>query len=304
MQWWRNNGYINTMAPKNKRRKDSFFNLYFTTTISIALVLLTVGFTAYLLLLTNKVSEETRESLAVSVVMKDSLSEAQQGRVEKYLTSVPYVKDVAYISKEEALKEHIEAMGDDLTEILDYNPIQASFEIKLQSQYAHPDSIQWISDKIKAFEGVADVVFEKDMLESISQNLKRLSLLLVVVAIVLLTISVVLINNTIRISVYSKRFIINTMKLVGAKAWFIRRPFVIHHLLNGIAAAVISLFMLGGILYWLQQELNESINLFQMEILVPVAVLTFVLAMVITIFSSVISVNHYLRMKTDDLYYI
>lgn len=300
----RKNYCINTMAHKNKRRKDSFFNLYFTTTISIALVLLTVSFTAYLLLLTNKVSEQTRESLAVSVVMKDSLGETQNNRVEKYLSSVPYVKEINYISKEEALKEHIEAMGEDVTEILGYNPILASYEIKLQSQYAHPDSIQWISEKIKAFDGVADVVFEKDMLESISQNLKRLSIILVVIAIVLLTISVVLINNTVRISVYSKRFIINTMKLVGAKAWFIRRPFVIHHLFNGFIAAVVSLAMLGGILYWLQKELSESINLFQMDILVPVAVLTFVLAMAITFISAVISVNHYLRMKTDDLYYI
>ncbi|MDO4191135.1 MAG: permease-like cell division protein FtsX [Bacteroidales bacterium] len=292
------------MASKVKHRKDSFFNLYFTTTISIALVLLTIGFTAYLMLFTNKIGVETRENLAVSIVLKDGISESQQGRIEKYIKTVPFIKDVSYVSKEQALSEHIEAFGEDPLEILDYNPIQASYEIKLQSQYTHPDSVKWIADKVKAFEGVVDVVFEKDMLESISQNLKRITLILMVTAILLLIISVALISNTIKISVYSKRFIINTMKLVGAKPWFIRKPFVLRHLLNGILAAVVSLSMLCGILYWLQVEVGESMNLFQLDILLPVVLIVVVLATIITVLSSVFGVNRYLRMKTDDLYYI
>lgn len=292
------------MAHKNKQRKDSFFNLYFTTTISIALALLAMSFTVYLLLLTHKVTEDTRESLAVSVVLKDSIPEVKQQRLEKYLNDAPFIKQALYVSKEQALAEHVAALGDDPTELLLYNPIQASYEIYLHGDYISPDSVKWIAAKIMDFEGVSDVVFEQEMLQSVTQNLRRLSLLLMVVSIVLLIISIVLINNTIRISVYSKRFIINTMKLVGAKSWFIRGPFVRRYLLNGLLAAILALAFLAGILYYLQGELNESINLFQMELIVPVAVVTVALALLITFFASLFGVNKYLRMKTDDLYYI
>lgn len=292
------------MPHTPKQRRNSFFNLYFTATISIALVLLTVGFTAFLIVFSRQISRQMRENLAVSVILNDSITPENLARIDKYLAAVDFVKSYEYISKEQALQEHVAALGEDPTEFLGYNPLQASMEVKVKYEYATSDSLARIEQRIGGFEGVNQIVYEKDILQSLNKNISKVSLVLLCVAAVLLLISIVLINNTIRISVYSKRFVINTMKLVGAKAWFIRRPFIRRYLTNGLIAAVIALALLAAVVWYMQRGLDERINLFAPELWLPVGGLVVLLALGITFFAALFGVNRYLRMKTDDLYYI
>lgn len=287
-----------------KQRKDSFFNLHLTSTISIALVLFMVGLITFLFLFTKQIATFTREHITLSIVINDDASEQNVTRLQNYLRVCPFTKNQTFISKEDALQEHVTSLGEDPTDILGFNPLRASIEVSLNADYAQTDSIEKIVKKISAFGGVNQVVFQKDMITMLNQNVHKVSIILSAIAIVLLFISIVLINNTVRISVYSKRFLINTMKLVGAKPSFIRRPFLKRSITNSILSAIIALLMLGGAIFYVQNEIGDLMNLYQWQIVVPVCVVVLGFSFLIMVFATLFGVNRYLRMKTDDLYYI
>jgi cell division transport system permease protein len=216
-----------------------------------------------------------------------------------------YAKEVVYISRDSALKEHIAAIGEDPSEFLGYNPLSASLEVFLNAEYANVDSISSvILPRLQVFEGITEVTYQKDMLELLNNNVNKLSLVLSVIAFVMLFISIVLINNTIRLSIYSKRFIINTMQLVGAKNSFIRRPFVRRSIMNSLIATFLSLSMLGGAVYLVQIQMGVSVNLYHGQIVVPVAIIIFIISLIINYIATVAAVNRYLRMRTEQLYFI
>ena len=195
-------------------------------------------------------------------------------------------------------------MGDDPSQFLGYNPLSASMELHLKSDYSHNDSIEMVESKIRAFKGVNDIWYQKDMLQLVTNNLSKLSFVLIIITLVLLFISIVLINNTIRISIYSKRFLIHTMTLVGAKPSFIRKPFLRRSFVNSSIATLLALILLGGMCFYFQQQIGSSFNLFNWTIIVPVVVVVALVSWFISWIATFTSVNRYLHMRSSQLYYI
>ncbi len=294
------------MSDKHpKKHRESFFNLHFTSTVSISLVLFMIGLIVSLYLTTHYFTVKSKENVSLSIILNDTISDSDLTRLERYLNATDYAKQVVYISRDSALKEHIAAIGEDPAEFLGYNPLSASLEVYLNAEYANVDSINGIIlPRLQIFNGITSVTYQKDMIELLNNNINKLSLILSLIALVLLFISIVLINNTIRLSIYSKRFIINTMQLVGAKNSFIRRPFVRRSIINSFIATLLSLFLLGGSFYLVQTQIGVAINLYQFEIIIPVAIIIFTISIIINYIATVAAVNRYLRMRTEQLYFI
>ena len=294
------------MSDKHpKKHRESFFNLHFTSTVSISLVLFMIGLIVSLYLTTHYFTVKSKENVSLSIILNDTISDSDLTRLERYLNATDYAKQVVYISRDSALKEHIAAIGEDPSEFLGYNPLSASLEVYLNAEYANVDSINGIIlPRLQIFNGITSVTYQKDMIELLNNNINKLSLILSLIALVLLFISIVLINNTIRLSIYSKRFIINTMQLVGAKNSFIRRPFVRRSIINSFIATLLSLFLLGSSFYLVQTQIGVAINLYQFEIIIPVAIIIFTISIIINYIATVAAVNRYLRMRTEQLYFI
>jgi len=193
-------------------------------------------------------------------------------------------------------------LGEDL---LGFNPLKASIEVKLKADYAHPDSLQWIERGLnKGTTAIDEIVYQKDLLKMVNDNIRRIGLILLCLAIVLMIISFALISNTIRLTAYSKRFIIHTMKLVGATPGFIRKPFILSNIVNGIIAAFVAIGMLTGCVYYLMSEIDNFYTLVSIQSLMMVYVIVLLLGITITAISSYFAVNRYIRMDRDDLYYV
>lgn len=290
---------------KPKKYKESFFNLHFTSTVSISLVLFVIGLIVSLYLTTHYFTVKSKENISLSIILNDTISETDLSRLERYLNATEYTKQVVYISRDSALKEHIAAIGEDPSEFLGYNPLSASLEVFLTSEYASTDSINSvILPRLQIFDGITNITYQKEMIELLNNNINKLSLILSLIALVMLFISIVLINNTIRLSIYSKRFIINTMQLVGAKNSFIRRPFVRRSIFNSLIAAILALILMAGTTYFVQSQIGTSVNIYHLEIIIPVTVIIFTISIIINYIATIAAVNRYLRMKTDQLYFI
>lgn len=213
------------MGNKNRYKSKSLFDMQFiTSSISTTLVLLLLGLVVFFVLTAHNMSVYVRENISFSVLISDDMKEADILKLQKKLNQEPFVKQSEYISKKQALKEQTEAMGTDPEEFLGYNPFTASLEIKLHSDYANSDSIAKIEKMIKKNSNIQDVLYRKELIDAVNENIRNISLVLLALAVVLTFISFALINNTIRLAIYSKRFLIHTMKLVGASWSFIRGP--------------------------------------------------------------------------------
>ena len=292
------------MAENKKVSSVSFFNSRLTSVISISLVLFLLGLILLIGMLGNKLSVYVKENLSFSIVLKDNQKETEIKKMQKSLDALPFIKSTEYISKEQAAKELEEELGENPETFLGFNPLQASIEVKLHSEYANPDSLQVIEKKIRNYTSVSELLYRKDMMEMVQNNMKRLGLILLTLAAVLMIISFVLISNTIRLLIYSKRFLIHTMKLVGATSGFIRRPFVKYNIVSGIFASILAILMLTGALYYLQNELKGFIQILDMQTLLLVYVAVFALGIVLSVIATIFAVNKYLRMGVDKLYYI
>ena len=225
-------------------------------------------------------------------------------KLQKRLNNEPFVKETEYISKKQALKEQTEAMGTDPQEFLGYNPFTASIEIKLHSDYANSDSIAKIEKLIKRNTNIQDVLYQKDLIDAVNENIRNISLVLLGLAIMLTFISFALINNTIRLAIYSKRFLIHTMKLVGASWGFIRRPILKRNICSGVLAAFIADTILMGAAYWLVSYEPELIRVITPEVMLLVSGAVLVFGVGITFLCAYLSINKYLRMKASTLYYV
>ena len=292
------------MAENKKVSSVSFFNSRLTSVISISLVLFLLGLILLIGMLGNKLSVYVKENLSFSIVLKDNQKETEIKKMQKSLDALPFIKSTEYISKEQAAEELEEELGENPETFLGFNPLQASIEVKLHSEYANPDSLQVIEKKIRNYTSVSELLYRKDMMEMVHNNMKRLGLILLTLAVVLMIISFVLISNTIRLLIYSKRFLIHTMKLVGATSGFIRRPFVKYNIVSGIFASILAILMLTGALYYLQNELKGFIQILDMQTLLLVYVTVFALGIVLSVIATIFAVNKYLRMGVDKLYYI
>jgi len=289
---------------KTSVRKYNFWNMHFTSTISMSLVLFLVGLVCLLLFVARDMSTYVKENINLSILLDDQIGQQDAVRIEKYLKDSHYAKSVEFVSKEAALKEHIASMGEDPQDFLGYNPLLASIEVKLNAEYANVESVALIESKLKSFEHINRVSYQKDMVSLVNENVKKLSIILLSIAGVLLFVSIVLINNTIRLTVYSNRFLINTMKLVGATPWFIRKPYINNSMLNGLVAAFIAILLLIGMVYFIQFEFGISGFVLQPLTAMIVASIVILLGIMLTALSSYFAVGKYLKMNTNDMYFI
>ena len=226
---------------KGKNNSVSYFDMQFiTSSISTTLVLLLLGLVVFFVLAAHNLSVYVKENISFSVLVSDDMKESDILKLQKRLDKEAFVKQTEYISKKQALREQTEAMGTDPQEFLGYNPFTASIEIKLHSDYANSDSIAKIEKLIKKNTNIQEVLYQKDLIDAVNDNIRNISLMLLGLAVILTFISFALINNTIRLAIYSKRFLIHTMKLVGASWAFIRRPFLRRNFWIGVLAAFIA----------------------------------------------------------------
>ena len=291
-----------------KRRKKNTGNRrgmqLVTLCISTAMVLVLLGLVVLSVQTSHNLSQWVRENLTVTVMLSDDVSANGAKMLCRDLYHRPYSKNIDYISREQALAEQSAAMGSDPSEFLGVNPFPATLELQLHSDYANRDSLTWIAAELRKNPGVTDVAYQVDLMDSVNRNLTKVNLLLLALAVLLTFVSFSLINNTVRLSVYSRRFVIHTMKLVGASWGFIRRPFMRQALLVGIIAALIAIAVLGACvygLYYYEQNVEAVISWRELTV-TAVAVLLF--GMIITMTCSYISVNKFLRMSAGDLYKI
>lgn len=287
------------------KKAGSFFNMQFiTSSISTTLVLLLLGLVVFFVLSANNLSVYVRENIAFSIQLSDDMKEPAIIEFQRKLNKEPFVKQTTYISKEQALKEQREAMGTDPAEFLGYNPFNASIEVKLNADYANSDSIAWIKDAILSNKHILDVDYPQDLLDSVNNNIRKISFALLGLAALLTLISFALINNTIRLTIYSQRFLIHTMKLVGASWTFIRRPFIARNVWIGILAATMANAVLIGMAYALVNYQPDIITVATPKVMLIVMAAVFVFGVTITTLCAFISINKYLHMKAGELYYI
>jgi cell division transport system permease protein len=276
---------------------------YATSIISISLVLFLLGIVGLLLLNAQRLSTHVLENLGFSIVLKENAKEVDIIRLQKNLDTKAYVKSTDYITKEEAAQETSEELGENFIEFLGYNPLPAFIEVKFYAQYANSDSIAAIEKELQRFAEVEEVIYQESLIRLVNENVRKISLIILVFSAVMFFIAAALVNNTIRLSVYARRFLINTMQLVGATNSFIRKPFLLRSAGHGIYAAIIAILLLTGVIYLIQQEFMEVVSFEDIEILGILFVLVIVLGIILNWVSTYFAINKYLRMKSDDLYY-
>ena len=289
---------INRTAQKKNR------SIHISSTVSMSLVLFLIGLVSLLYFVARDLSAFVKENINLSIVLDDGVNKAYVQRIDKYLTASPFTKSVEYVSKEDALKDHIASLGENPEDFLGYNPLKASLEVKLNAIYANTDSVKMIESKLKAFEHINQVAYQKDMVNLVNDNVSKISLVLLAIALVLLMVSVALINNTVRLGIYSNRFIINTMKLVGATPGFIRKPYLKSAFWGGLLASVISLIFMSALVYYGMLQFGMNIQMIQPLTLFTVSLIVIISGIVLTVVSTYFAVGRYLKMKTNDMYYI
>ena len=275
-----------------------------TLCISTAMVLVLLGMVVFSVQTSRNLSQWVKENLTVTILLSDDVSANGAHMLCNDLEHMPYTKNVDFISREQALKEQTEAMGSDPSEFLGVNPFPPTIELQLNSDWANRDSLVWIAAELRRSSKVADVSYQVDLMDSVNRNLAKINILLVVLASLLTFISFSLINNMVRLSVFSRRFIIHTMKLVGASWGVIRRPFVKQALVVGILAAFLAIIVLGALVYALYYYEPNILTIITWRELVVTAVAVFLMGIIITVFCSYVSVNKFLRMSAGELYKI
>ena len=290
------------MTRQKKKRKIDL--LFITSCISTSLVLTLIGLITLLLLTARDISKKFRQEMTVEVILKDDINESQLSSLSMKIKNSPYCESLTSITKEDALKEMSEAMGTDPSMFLEYNPFYASLNIRLKEEYTVNDSLTLIARELASAGGVKDVTWQKELLDTMNDNIRKLAIILIVLALVLALISLTLIRNTIKLTIYSQRFILYSMKLVGARWSFIRRPFVKRNLLIGLLSAILAcLAIYGGLRFGISREPWLSV-LLEKRIIATVALVVTATGLLITYLCALASVNRFLRMKSGELHYI
>lgn len=276
---------------------------YFVSIISISLLLFMIGLMGLLILNARTLSEYVKENIGFSVILEEDIREVDIIRIQKNLDATAYVKSTRYITKERAAAELEDMLGEDFISFLGYNPLLPSIEVNLFAAYANPDSIAIIENDIEQFSNVNEVYYQKSLVHLVNENIQKISMILMIFSFLLFLISLSLINNTIRLSVYARRFIINTMQLVGATNSFIRRPFLFKSAAHGLYAAIFANVLMLGVIYMAQKEFAELFGLQDLQTIGLLFISVILLGIIINWISTFFAVSRYLRMKTDDLYY-
>jgi len=274
-----------------------------TVVISLALVLFMLGLLGLIIINAKKLSNHIKENIGFQVILKDTISKAELDILQLELNSSAYSKQVEYISKEQAAQKLQQDLGEDFISFLGYNPLLSSLDVKLNSDYANVDSLAAFEKGILQKHYVKEVIYHKDMIKQVNDNAKIISLYILIFSALLLIVAIALINNTIRLSIYSKRFLIRTMYLVGATQAFITRPFILKGIKQGVVAGFAAGFLLTGFLVLSTQYIPDLLKLQDPNVLALLFGGIVVLGILISGLSAALSVNRYLRLKTDDLYF-
>ncbi len=275
-----------------------------TLCISTTMVLILLGMVVFFVLTARNLSAHMKEHLTVTVMLKDSVTVNDAHLLCRDLYHRPYSRNIDYISKEQAQREQSKELGTDPSEFLGFNPFPATLEIQLKANYVNRDSLKVIAREIKKDARVSDLAYMEDLMDRVNLNLSRISLVLLVLAVLLTFVSFSLISNTVRLSVYARRFVIHTMKLVGASWGFIRRPFLRQAVTIGVIAALLACGVLAACVYGLYLTDPKVLEVVTWEVMALTAVSVIVFGIVITVFCAWLAVNKFLRMTAGELYKI
>lgn len=285
-------------------RRHHLWNMYITAAVSVTMVLCLVGLECVLLLSAGTLMRHVKENVAITALLKGDADSASRKRFEDMLSAADYCSNYRYISAEDALDEHIRTLGEDPSTFLGYNPLTASYEIHPTVAYANSDSICVIESRLLALPYIDNVLYQKDLVQALNSNVSQVAIVLLIIAGILLLIACVLIINTIRLQVYSKRFLINTMTLVGASPWTIKSPFVYRYTLLGIVTALVATIAVGGVVYYVQIRMGIVLFPLTWQNIAFVAGIIFLFGFLITFFSSLIATERYIRMDINTMYEI
>ncbi len=287
----------------NGLSKTKLRSSYLTLVVSVSLVLFLLGVLGLVLINAKELSDYFRESLSFSVMLNDDAKEADIRMLQKDLDGKLYVKSTEYVSKDEAAVKMKEDLGEDFINFLGDNPLPPSIDVYLYANYTSPDSVAKIEKYVLEYPFVKEVYYQESLLFLINENVRKISFFLLIISSFLFLIALTIINNTIRLSVYSKRFIIRTMQLVGANRSFIRRPFLVQSALHGLLAALLAMGLLMGLLYLIEKEFFMMFTFESTDLLILLGVSLIATGVLINLISTFFSVNRYLSISEDQLYY-
>lgn len=287
---------------ENKHSKRRLRSSYLTTIISISLVLFMLGMLGLIILNAQQISNHVKENIGFSIILNKGIKPQEVKHIKDLLDTEPFVKETIFIDPDVAAEEFQEALGEEFVKFIGENPLLPSIDVKLNAAYANPDSLANIETALLENTKIKEVFYQADLVDAVNKNMKKISLYLLGFSALLLVIAMALINNTIRLSIYSKRFLIKTMQLVGARHSFIRRPFVLQGIGNGIVAAFIAIGLIVTFLYYLQQQFPELIDFKNVELYGALFIIVIILGIIISWISTNLAVRKYLRIESGDLY--
>ena len=290
-------------TENNKIMRRRLANAYLSSIISISLVLLLVGVAGMLLVNAKSVSDYFKENMQVTVMMKQTVDDDDALEFKKKLDGRRYIKSSLFVSKEQGRRELADMLGDDFLDVFETSPIPVSIDVTLNADYVSADSLEVVRTEISESPLVDEVVYQKSLVDALNANLSRISLVLGIFIALLMFISFVLINNTVRLNVFSRRFTIHTMKLVGATKSFIRAPFLVQSAFQGIFAAIIAIMVLVGMLFFVKSEFEQLFEVFRLELLLLVMGIVLVSGVAICMISTYFVVGKLVSLKKDELYY-
>ena len=288
----------------NRLVRRRLFGAWVSTVISISLVLLLVGVASILLLNARSVSDYFKENLQVSVLMKQDVTEEQALAYQSSLAGLPGVKATTFISREQGIEEMAQMLGRDFLDVFSTAPVPVSIDVNLEAAYVSPDSLEVVKAALSASPFVDEVVYQTSLVEALNANLQKIGLVLGVLILLLLFISFVLIGNMVRLNVFSRRFTIHTMQLVGATRGFIRAPFIGQSALQGLFAALVAILLLVGGLFILRKEFVQLFEIFRLDTLLATMGIVIVSGVLICVVSTWIVVGRLVRFDRDQLYAI
>ncbi len=284
-------------------QKRKLISSYFSVVLSIGLVLFLLGVLGLLVLNTKKLADHFKEQIKISVFLKDNAKEVEVDQLQKSLVMSDYTKSAVYVSKEEAAEVHSAEIGENFLDFLGYNPLKNSIDVALKADFVSTEQVEEIASELAKKDYVEEVSYDKPLIALLTDNVKRISFWILIASAVFTLIAVLLINSSIRLSIYSKRFIIKTMQMVGATKRFIRRPFIWTNIKLGMLGSLLALIALGIVLYYVDMNFPELNLLQDFMILSILFVGVFILGVLISLISTYFATQRFLNLRTDDLYY-
>jgi cell division transport system permease protein len=289
-------------TSKNKTLNRRILSSSTSVVISLSLVLFVVGLLGLVLINAQKLSDYVKENIGFTIMLKDGVNEIETLKFQKILDASDFAKSTSFTTKEQATADLKTDLGEDFVEFLGYSPLLASIDVKLNAEYGNTDSLQIITNELSENTNVFEVYYQKDLIDKLNSNVNRLSFFLLIFCVLLFFIAFALINNTIRLSVYSKRFLIRTMRLVGATNSFIQKPFLSKGIYQGIYSSLFAIFMLIGAIQLVQGDTANMLNIDDLKIIGIVFLLILASGLVISIFSTFFAVRKFIKLNENELY--